>query len=80
MGTILTYIISFFVLVVVLKVISIPLKIIFRLAINTLLGGIALFILAKIGITLVLTWWMVAIVAVIGVPGVLVILALNFII
>ena len=80
MGTILTYIISFFVLVVVLKVISIPLKIIFRLAINTLLGGIALLILAKIGITLVLTWWMVAIVAVIGVPGVLIILALNFII
>ncbi len=80
MGTILTYIISFFVLVVVLKIISIPLKIIFRLAINTLLGGIALLILAKIGITLVLTWWMVAIVAVIGVPGVLIILALNFII
>ena len=76
MGSILT----FFVVIVVLKIIAIPLKIIFKLAINILLGGIALFVLAKIGITLVLSWWMIVMVAILGIPAVLIILALNFII
>lgn len=80
MGSILTFILTFFVVIVVLKIISTPLKIIFKLAVNILLGGIALFVLAKIGITLVLSWWMIVMVAILGIPAVLIILALNFVI
>lgn len=80
MGTILTFILTFCVVIVVLKLISLPLKIIFKLAINILLGGLVLFVLAKIGITLVLSWWMIVMVAILGIPAVLIILALNFII
>ena len=80
MESILTFVITFCVVIVVLKIISVPLKIIFKLAGNIILGGIALFILYKIGIAVTLSWWMIVMVAILGLPAVLIILALNFVI
>ena len=53
MGSILTFILTFCVVMVVLKIIA---------------------------ITLILSWWMIVMVAILGLPAVLIILALNFII
>ena len=79
MSTILSFVITIAVVVIVLKLIALPIKIIGRLAINAIIGGIILFILAKIGLTIVITWWMAALVAVLGIPGVVIVVILSFI-
>lgn len=79
MQTLLSYIITFAIVIIVLKIISIPFKILLRLAINALVGGAILFLLAKIGIVVALTWWMAAIVAIAGIPGVIIVVILGFI-
>ena len=59
------------------------------LVINNILGiepgiimvvcNIILFLLAKIGIAIMITWWMAALVAVLGIPGVIIVVILSFI-
>ena len=79
MTTILSFVITFAVAVMVLKLIALPIKIIVKLAINAIIGGIILFILAKIGIAIIITWWVAALVAVLGIPGVVIVVILSFI-
>ena len=79
MSPILTFILTFAVAVIALKLIALPIKIIGRLAINAIIGGIVLFLLAKIGIAIMITWWMAALVAVLGIPGVIIVVILSFI-
>lgn len=79
MSPILTFILTFAVVVIALKLIALPIKIIGRLAINAIIGGIILFILAKIGIAIIITWWMAALVALLGIPGVIIVVILSFI-
>ena len=79
MSPILTFVLTFVVAVIALKLIALPIKIIGRLAINAIIGGIILFLLAKIGIAIMITWWMAALVAVLGIPGVIIVVILSFI-
>ncbi len=74
----LTAIISFLIpvaiLMLILKLIALPIKIIIHLLINVILGGIILFALSAAGIvTVALTWWMAAIVGFLGVPGAIIV-------
>ena len=80
-GTILSYAITFLVAILVLKIIAVPLKILFRLAINAIIGGIIFYFLIKFGIIALasITWWMAAIVAILGVPGVIIAVVLSII-
>ena len=80
MSTILSFVITFAVVIIVLKLIALPIKIIGKLAINAIIGGVILFLLAKIGIAIVITWWMAALVAVLGIPGVIIVVILSFIV
>lgn len=79
MSTILSFVITFAIVIIVLKLIALPIKIIGRLAINAIIGGVILFLLAKIGIAIAITWWMAALVAVLGIPGVIIVVILSFI-
>ena len=79
MSTILSFVITFAIVIIVLKLIALPIKIIGRLAINAIIGGVILFLLAKIGIAIVITWWTAALVAVLGIPGVIIVVILSFI-
>lgn len=79
MSTILSFVITFAVVIIVLKLIALPIKIIGKLAINAIIGGVILFLLAKIGIAIAITWWMAALVAVLGIPGVIIVVILSFI-
>ena len=79
MSPILTFVLTFAVALIALKLIALPIKIIGRLAINAIIGGIILFLLAKIGIAIMITWWMAALVAVLGIPGVIIVVILSFI-
>ena len=74
------YLIPLAVVLLVLKLIALPIKIILRVLINAILGGLILFALSFFGIiTVSLTWWMAAMVGILGVPGAIIVAVLCFI-
>ena len=66
-------IVSFFIgivlLIIVLKIISLPFRIIIRFVINSIIGGIILAICAYFGILINLYWWTIVLTGLFGVPG-----------
>ena len=80
LSTILSFLIPAMVVLFILKLIALPFKIIFKVLINTILGGALLFILCTLGIiTITLTWWMIALVGVFGLAGAVVVAILSFV-
>lgn len=73
------FIATILVLLIILKILMFPIKLICRLLINSILGGIVLYFLAKIGIFMVITWWSILLTAILGVPGVIIAVILSFI-
>lgn len=77
--TITSFLVPALVVLLILKLIALPIKIIIRVLINMVLGGIILYFLSTFGIISVsLTWWMVAIVGVLGVPGAIIVTIISF--
>jgi inhibitor of the pro-sigma K processing machinery len=66
---ILTYIIAIAVLIIVLKVITLPFKVAIKFIINSVIGGIVLLIFEFFGIGIVVNWWMIVLTGLFGVPG-----------
>ena len=56
-------------LIIFLKLIALPFKLIIRFIINSIIGGIILWILAFFGIFVVLNWWTIVLTGLLGVPG-----------
>ena len=71
------YLIGIGVLFILLKLISLPMKIIGRLVINSILGFALIVILGLLGITLTLTWWGYLVIGLFGIPGVIFIVLLS---
>lgn len=69
---ILMFIVGLVILVGVLKILTFPLRLIGKFVINSIIGMIALVVLAKIGITLVIAWWSILLVGILGIPGVII--------
>lgn len=71
------------VLFIVLKLLALPMKIIIKLVINGLVGGLVIFVVnligANFGFTIDLTWITALIVGFLGVPGVVIVTILQFI-
>ena len=71
------------VLFIVLKLLALPMKIIIKLVINGLVGGLVIFIVnligANFGFMIDLTWITALIVGFLGVPGVVIVTILQFI-
>ncbi|MBR3697646.1 MAG: pro-sigmaK processing inhibitor BofA family protein [Clostridia bacterium] len=66
---ILYYLIGLVVLVILLKIISLPLKIIIKFIVNSIIGGIVLWILAFFGIVVVVNTTMIILTGLFGIPG-----------
>ena len=70
------------VLFIVLKLLALPMKIIIKLVINGLVGGLVIFIVnligANFGFMIDLTWITALIVGFLGVPGVVIVTILQF--
>lgn len=80
MLSIFSFLIPAMVVLFILKLIALPFKIIIKVLINIVLGGVLLFGLCTLGIiTITLTWWMIAIVGVFGLAGAIVVAILSFI-
>ncbi len=76
---ILTFIIGILILIVVLKIISFPFKLIMKFVINSIIGGVILAILSYIGIGIPIYWWTVALTGILGVPGLVVAIVISII-
>ena len=66
---IISFLIGIFVLVIILKLISLPFKIIIKFVINSIIGGILLSICSFSGIGITITGWTVLLTGLFGVPG-----------
>lgn len=64
-----SYIVGIILLIVVLKILTLPFKIIFKFVFNSILGGIILAICASLGIGIRVYWWTVLLTGLFGVPG-----------
>ena len=72
------------ILFVVLKLLALPMKLIIKLVINGIVGGILIFVVNLIGTNfgfmIDLNWITALIVGILGVPGVVIVAILQFII
>lgn len=72
------------ILFVVLKLLALPMKLIIKLVINGIVGGILIFVVnligANFGFMIDLNWITALIVGFLGVPGVVIVAILQFII
>ena len=66
-------------MVVVLKLIALPFKLIIKFIINSVIGGILLFGLGFLGISIVIKWWTVLLTGLFGVPGLIVAIIISLI-
>ena len=70
--SILSFFIGIVVIVAVLKIIALPFKIIIRFIINSIMGGIVLWILAFFGIIVSVNNIMILLTGLFGIPGLLI--------
>lgn len=64
-----SFLITIFLLIIVLKLIALPFKIIIKFVINSIIGGLVLAVLAFFGIGITIYWWTVVLTGLLGVPG-----------
>lgn len=72
------------ILFVVLKLLALPMKLIIKLVINGLVGGVIIFVInligASFGFAITLNWITALIVGILGIPGVVIVAILQFVI
>ena len=73
------YIIGILVLFVILKILALPMKIIVKFLINAVIGVVVLYVLNLLGVGLVINWITALIVGFLGVPGVIIVAILQFV-
>lgn len=64
-----SFVIGIGILIVVLKILLLPFKLILKFIFNSILGGIILVICGVLGIVIALNWWTILLVGLLGVPG-----------
>lgn len=71
------------ILFIVLKLLALPMKLIIKLVINGLVGGVIIFVVnligANFGFAIDLNWITALIVGILGVPGVVIVTILQFV-
>ncbi len=75
--SIVSFIIAIGVLVLVLKLISLPFKIIIKFIINSIIGGIFLAVLSMIGIGITINGLMVVLTGLFGIPGMIIAIIIS---
>ena len=73
------YIIGILVLFIILKILSLPMKIIVKFLINAVVGVVVLYVLNLLGVGLIINWITALIVGFLGIPGVIIVAILQFV-
>lgn len=80
--TVLPYIVTVIILYIILKLVAVPFKVIVKLILNSVLGGLAILIInyfgASYGICIGLNIFTSVFVGITGLPGVLVLILLTY--
>ena len=63
------FILTAMVVLIILKILLLPAKLILKIGVNILVGGILLGICSALGIGIIIYWWTIALTAVLGIPG-----------
>ena len=71
------YVIVIAILMLILKILTFPIRIMFKILVNSMIGGLILWVLAKVGIFMMITWWSLLLVGILGVPGVIIAVILS---
>lgn len=74
---ILGFIIGMGILILVLRILTFPIRLIIKFAINSVIGGIILAICAFFGIIVIVNWWMILLTGIFGVPGLVIALIIT---
>ena len=74
---IISYIIAIAVLIIFLKILSLPFKIIMKFVANSIIGGIIIAALSFFGIGIAIEWWTVVLTGLLGVPGLVIALIIT---
>lgn len=77
---IIAFLIGIVILIVVLKLISLPFKIIIKFVINSIIGGVILFGLTYFGIKITIYWWTLVLTGLFGIPGLICAVLIGFLI
>lgn len=77
--SILYYVIGIIVLIGILKLISLPFKLIIKFIINSIIGGIVLWVLAFFGIVIAVNNIMILLTGLFGIPGLVIALIITMI-
>lgn len=72
MTGLLSYIIPVIVVIVILKILALPLKLLKTVIINAIVAGILLFVLSYFGIVVNLAWWGYVLTGLLGIPGLII--------
>ena len=75
----LPFIIGVIVLFIILKILSMPMKLIIQFLVNALIGGVVLYVLNLFGVGIVINWITALIVGFLGIPGVIIVAILQFV-
>lgn len=74
---ILSFIAAIAILILVLKILTFPFKVIIKFVINSILGGLAICVLAFFGIGIAINWWTVVLTGLLGIPGLVVAIIIS---
>lgn len=69
MVEIIGFVLTAMVFLIILKILTLPIRIIIKVGLNILVGGIVLGICTALGIGIVIHWWTIALTAILGLPG-----------
>ena len=74
---ILSFLVTIAVLIIVLKLLTLPFKLIIKFVINSIIGGIVIAVLSFFGIMVTIKWWTIVLTGLLGVPGVVIALIIS---
>lgn len=81
LSVVLPFLGALLVLYIILKILALPVKIIIKLLVNGLIGGVIIFAInyigASFGFVLPLEWWSAILVGILGIPGAIILVLIQ---
>lgn len=78
MEPVISFIVGLVVLYVILKVLSLPFRIVWKLITNSLIGAVMLWVVNLFGVGIDITFFRALIAGIFGIPGVLAVVLMHF--
>lgn len=74
---IISFLVAIAALILVLKILTFPLKVIIKFVINSIIGGVIILVLKFFGIQVLIEWWTIVLTGLFGAPGLVIALIIS---